>query len=139
MPRLRAANRKPEVAMPKRPTCPYCKKPAKLVDSSIIYGRSFGWLWLCNCKVGNSYVGCHAGTKRPVGTLADTQTRAMRKRANAAFDPIWRTGRMTRREAYMWLAHELGLSAEQAHIAMSDAAQCIQIIDVCKRRNEEGA
>lgn len=27
--------------------CPYCGKPTEYVDSSIIYGRSYGMIYLC--------------------------------------------------------------------------------------------
>jgi transposase-like protein len=31
--------------------CQYCKKPAKFVDSKIIYGKSYGMIYLCKeCK-----------------------------------------------------------------------------------------
>lgn len=35
--------------------CPYCEKPAEFVDSSVIYGRSYGMIYLCR-KCG-AYVG----------------------------------------------------------------------------------
>ena len=114
--------------------CPYCGKWATCQDSSVVYGRSYGWIWICFCVPGRAYVGCHSGTKAPLGTLADMETRKFRKRAHAAFDPIWRGGVITRREAYVWLASVIDVSPEQAHIARSDAEQCRQIIQACAGR-----
>ena len=40
--------------------CPYCGKPTEFVDSSVIYGRSYGMIYLCrDCR---AYVGVHKGT-----------------------------------------------------------------------------
>lgn len=114
--------------------CPYCGKPAKCEDSSVIYGRSYGWIWLCRCLPKWSYVGCHGKTKKPLGTLANAVTREYRKRAHSIFDPVWKRGLMTRKEAYIWLGSELDLSPEQCHIARSTVEQCMRIIAACKAR-----
>ncbi len=118
----------------KKPTCPYCHKPAKCEDSSVIYGKSFGWIWICRCLHKYSYVGCHGKSKRPLGTLANHATRIARKRATAALNSVRRASLMTRQEAYIWLAGILMKSEEQSHIAMSDTEQCMQIIAACKAR-----
>jgi hypothetical protein len=34
-------------------------------------------------------VGCHKGTTKPLGRLADAELREWKKRAHAAFDPVW--------------------------------------------------
>ena len=115
-------------------TCHYCHKPAKCEDSAVVYGRSYGWIWICRCLPKWSYVGCHGKTKRPLGTLANHSTRAARRQAHNAFDPIWKRGAITRKEAYIWLAGILGKSEEQSHIARSPTEQCMQIIAACKAR-----
>lgn len=120
--------------MPRKVTCPYCHKPATCEDSYVIYGRSYGWAWICRCLPKWSYVGCHGKTKKPLGTLANEATRIARKQAKAAFDPVWRRGLMTRQEAYIWLGGILGKSEEQCHIARSTTEQCMQIIAACKAR-----
>lgn len=115
--------------------CDYCGKPARYVDSAIVYhGVSYGMIWYCpNCK---AWVGCHKGTNKPLGRLADGQLRFWKRRAHAAFDPVWRgKSRFTRRAAYEWLADEMGLSAEKTHIGMFDIAQCRRCIEICRNRN----
>lgn len=45
--------------------CPYCGAEAQLMDSEVIYGRSFGYAWVCsNFPSCDSYVGCHPSTKK---------------------------------------------------------------------------
>jgi hypothetical protein len=56
-----------------------------------------------------------------------------RARAHAAFDPLWRSGEMSRNAAYRWLANELGLSREECHISLFDRATCERVVAVCER------
>ena len=68
--------------------CPYCGQVAVLVDSSIVYGRSFGLIYLCApC---DAYVGTHKGSPRhaPLGTLANKELREARLKAHEILDPL---------------------------------------------------
>ena len=109
--------------------CPYCKSKAKLADSEVIYGRSFGMVWLCTqwpkC---NAYVGVHRATNEPLGRLADPMLREAKKKAHYAFDPLWKSGSMSRHEAYGLMAELMGIPREQAHIGMFDVQQCEDLI-----------
>ena len=47
--------------------CDYCGRQAEYVDSKIVYGKSYGMMYLCrNCM---AYVGVHKGTDKPLGRL----------------------------------------------------------------------
>ena len=60
--------------------CPYCGKPTEYVDSSIIYGRSYGMIYLCrDCR---AYVGVHKGTDQALGRLANAELREAKKEAH---------------------------------------------------------
>ena len=110
-----------------RPICPYCQKPAKLIDSAVVYrGTSYGLIW--DCRPCDAYVGVHKGTENALGTLADAETRKWRRLAHAAFDPLWQTGKMTRREAYKRLQVLADVSEQDAHISRMTAAQCMGLI-----------
>lgn len=114
--------------------CDYCGRKAELVDSKVIYGTSYGMMYLCrHC---NAYVGCHKGTDRPLGRLADAELRYWKKAAHAVFDPLWRQGRFRgqRKAAYEWLAEQMGLPVEQTHIGMFDIAQCKQAIKIVQEK-----
>ena len=103
--------------------CDYCGKPARCVDSAIVYeGRSYGPIWYC--KECQAWVGCHRGTNKPLGRLANAELRRMKRLAHASFDKLWRgKSAFTRRAAYEWLAEEMGLPVEQTHIGMFDVEQ----------------
>lgn len=108
--------------------CPYCGKNAGLTDSKKIYGKSFGMIYLCfPCE---AYVGVHERTYKPLGTLANQELRICRRVAHDVFDKLWKDEHMTRKDAYGWLAHALGLPVKDAHIAMFDLDLCKKVITV---------
>lgn len=113
--------------------CPYCGERAEFVDSKIVYGKSYGKIYLCRKCL--AYVGVHKGTDKPLGRLANAELRYWKKAAHAAFDPIWKYGRFRgyRNAAYGWLAGRMGLSVEETHIGMFDVAQCKKAIQICRK------
>lgn len=114
--------------------CDYCGRLAEFVDSKVVYGRSYGKIYLCrNCM---AYVGVHKGTDVPLGRLANAELRYWKKAAHAAFDPLWKRGpfRYHRDVAYGWLARKMGLPFEQTHIGLFDVSQCKKAVRIC--RNE---
>lgn len=109
--------------------CPYCGAEAVWRDSSVVYGQDYGKVWICsNYPACDAYVGCHGGTKTPLGRMANAELRAWKKKAHAAFDPLWQRGRMDRSEAYGWLAAELALPSAECHIGMFDIEMCERVI-----------
>ncbi|KYC41175.1 hypothetical protein WA1_03560 [Scytonema hofmannii PCC 7110] len=119
--------------------CPYCGSSVSNVDASVVYQvPGYGRLWLCdNYPVCDAYVGAHSQNNAPKGTLANRQLRHWRRNAHACFDPIWKSGKMSRKKAYKWLCEQMGLTREKAHIAMFDEQQCRQLIKLCFLRNEQ--
>jgi hypothetical protein len=85
------------------------------------------------CKPCDAYVGCHPGTIKPLGRLADAQLRTLKRMAHAEFDPIWKDGLITRGQAYSWLAGELGMEKSSCHIGEFSEERCIQVIKACKK------
>lgn len=121
--------------------CPYCGKDVVLKSATFIYpnhkkAKYWGKVWVCsdypNC---DAYVGCHKGTDIPKGRLANEKLRFYKKEAHKQFDPIWKSGLMSRREAYKWLASMMNLSLDDCHIGMFDISDCQKVIDICKRQD----
>lgn len=115
--------------------CDYCGRRAELVDSKVIYGKDYGHkVYLCRPCM--AYVGCHKGTTKPLGRLANAELREWKKRAHAAFDPLWQYGRFKgyRNAAYAWLADRMGLPVKETHIGIFDVSQCKRVVAIC--RNE---
>jgi hypothetical protein len=115
------------------PVCPYCGEFSKLVDGSVIYPHRpdlFAKKFY-QCAPCDAYVGCHDGTTKPLGRLANAALRAAKKRAHAAFDPIWKSGQKKRGSAYAWLADRLGIDKQDCHIGMFDVDQCRRVVEIC--------
>jgi hypothetical protein len=113
-------------------TCPYCGKPARFFQSSERFynGRDYGPLWACvPC---GAWVGCHKGTVTPLGRLADKALRAAKIRVHNAFDPLWRSGMMSRSAAYGYLAMQLDLTPSACHIGYFDIETCDRVVQICK-------
>lgn len=83
----------------------------------------YGGRWSCPA-LGCTVVAWEGQTSTP----ADQETRDARRAAHDAFDPLWRSGRMRRREAYARLAKFLGISKARCHIGMFGLDRCKQVL-----------
>jgi hypothetical protein len=131
--------------------CDYCSQPAPLVTGKEVFPHRPD-LWekkFYQCKPCDAHVGCHpaAATKGggmgdgtvPLGRLANPELRRAKTAAHAAFDPIWRTGPLKRREAYVWLSQQLRIPFKDCHIGMFDLDQCRAVVAACLRHHNEEA
>lgn len=126
--------------------CPYCGNPAALATGSVVYphrkdlaSKQFWW-----CEPCDAYVGCHTqgawtyidGQKvisdgtLPLGRLANRELRRAKNAAHYSFDPIWREGGITRREAYALLAGMLQIPVTDCHIGWFDVVLCEKTVKV---------
>ena len=51
--------------------------------------------------------------------------------AHGAFDPLWKSGTLSRRSAYDWLAIQLHLPVSACHMVLFDVAMCQRVVAVC--------
>ncbi|WP_456281635.1 DUF3268 family zinc-finger domain-containing protein [Cupriavidus sp. JZ107] len=126
--------------MPKEKLCRYCKQPARLTaagDPGYPYQRDYGPVWTCSpCA---AWVGCHPGTTKPLGGLANAELREWKVKAHAAFDPLWKrkiakegcSKGHARRAGYRWLSEQLGLPIEKTHIGYMSVDECRRVVEVC--------
>ena len=109
------------------PKCPYCRQDARLLgweEPGYPYPENWGPAW--KCAPCDAYVRCYRGTTKPLGTLADAETRHWRSLAHRAVDPFWQGVQMSRSAVYRWMAQVLGV--EEAHIGELDPAGCQRVI-----------
>lgn len=111
--------------------CPYCKQKSEYVDSKIIYGKSYGFIYYC--KKDGAYVGVHKGTNEALGRLANAELRKAKKDAHEYFDKIWKLEIMKRNEAYKWLSEKLKLEPEYTHIGMFGVKTCKDVVFFSKQ------
>lgn len=130
-------------------TCLYCGNAATLVNGLAIYPHRLDLadlkFWKCEpCK---AYVGCHKKGARisrsqvsdgtvPLGRLANAELRTWKSRVHEVFDPIWRSGGMTRGTAYTWLATKMGIHKDNCHVGMFDVEQCKRAVEICEKHQE---
>lgn len=122
--------------------CPYCGAKTEYIDSSYIYGRSYGMVYIC--KPCDAYVGVHKGTDISLGRLANKHLRRAKKDAHLYFDQIAKTslinkiwpeylsGVNNRNKAYKWLSKQLNIPEEICHIGMFDIEQCNAVVKLCR-------
>lgn len=127
-----------------KPACDYCQQPAQLVTGAVIYPHrpDLRDLSFWSCEPCGAYVGCHKKGARvggvvsdgtlPLGRLANAELRRAKSEAHAAFDPIWKSGRMRRGKAYRWLANRMGIEVDACHIGMMDVADCRRVAAIAK-------
>ena len=108
--------------------CPYCNKPTKYINSSVVYGADYGMIYYC--RPCDAWVGVHKGTDTALGRVADGALRKAKITAHIAFDKLWKQGFMTRKKAYKWLGKELGLPPEFTHIGYFSVSSCIKVIKI---------
>lgn len=116
--------------------CPYCSSKTKLIDSKEIYGKSYGYAYIC--KDCNAYSGCHHGGTLSYGMIANYDLREMRKKTHELFDVLWlNRSPKTRAKLYRQLSKFLGIDFTKTHIGMFNLSLCkktimFTIIKKCK-------
>lgn len=69
--------------------------------------------------------------------MTDQAVRNARKSAHTAFDPLWKSKKMSRNAAYVWLATALGLSAKECHMEHFDEEICAKVIELVRQKLAE--
>ena len=116
--------------------CPYCEKETEYVQSTEVYDRDYGMIYLC--RPCGAWVGVHKGTDAAKGRLANAELRDWKIKAHASFDKLWKRylqlgtpKHKARNSAYQWLADRMGIEAKDAHIGMFDIEECKNTISLC--------
>lgn len=124
--------------------CPFCKRQAPLVESAVAYGRDYGRL-VYYCEDCDASVGCHAGTTKPLGTMAKAELRTLRSAVHRLFDPIYKklhearqrkdpsfSRSKARKECYARLAERMGMPVDVCHIGNFNEDQCRRAIEIIR-------
>lgn len=112
--------------------CPYCGSPVVYRSADGIYRENSRDVMLYVCShypECDAYVRAHAGTRKPVGKLANHELRALRRTAHQYFDRLYLTGLMTKQDAYRWLADLISAPLSEAHIGYLGEYYCKRVIE----------
>jgi hypothetical protein len=80
------------------------------------------------CDACGNYVGCHYKTKestRPLGCIATPEILDARKRLHRLLDPLWKNGKINRKEAYKYVSDRLGYQYHNGEIKTLEEARNI--------------
>lgn len=122
------------------PNCDYCGNISLRATGADIYPRrpDLASKVMFVCWPCGAWVGCHPGTDKPLGRLANQSLRAAKMDAHAAFDPLWRgKPKGERGRAYAWLADQLGIPQGDCHIGMFDVETCKRVVAICAQRGAD--
>lgn len=137
----RKALRRVKNPLPAPDNCRYCgpSTPVFIGHHAEVYnGRSYGeWPYVYLCESCGAYVGLHPFTDIPLGTLADAQLRDARKKHKTVFHEVMQAAGMDRRQAYRWLAGELGIQVGACHWGWFEIEDCVKAGAICQARLEE--
>ena len=115
-------------------TCQYCGKPLEYAKGKLVYMTpAYAQINIVVCSgypECDSYVGCHTGTLIPMGSVANSELRALRRLTHEVFDHQWETGRISRARAYKEMSKIKGL--EPFHIGEFTKEQCELLISTIK-------
>ena len=109
-------------------------------DAGYPYQRDYGPMWVCTpC---GAWCGCHPGTEKALGGLANAELRAAKIAAHAAFDPLWRakmekedcSKSHARKSGYHWLSQQLGIPYKKTHIGYMNLDECRRVVEICNTR-----
>ena len=109
------------------PICPYCENESKKCTGLEIFPERKDLMdkIFYRCISCDAHVGCHPGTDKPLGSLADSNLRSLRSKLHSIFDPLWKEGIWgTRRQAYLKLSYLLGIELNECHIGKFNVDQC---------------
>ena len=117
--------------------CPYCGSRALLRPASVVYGSKAAdptapYYVCARFPACDAYVAAHRDNRLSMGTLADRDLRCKRIEAHKAFNRLWETGLMSKKQAYRWLQAKLGLPEQEAHIGRFSLFRCEQVIRLCE-------
>lgn len=122
--------------------CNYCGRVAELVSGREIYPNrpDLHAKLFYACKPCGAWVGTHPRTKdykhlegKPLGLLANAEMRKKRHEAHLVFDPLWMRGKMTRQQAYKWLAGKLCIPTAKCHLSQLSLETLDQVIEICQK------
>lgn len=119
----------------------FCGSSAKLGNNSTIYGKVFGHgkVYICSrfpkCR---GYVGAHADG-RPLGTIVNAETKALRMRVHALIDPLWREARngrsrsRNRGSVYGWMRRIMDFKERPFHVGELSKAECLVALEMIEK------
>ena len=120
--------------LPTPALCPCCEgRDIVIKGHEALYGRNYSdWPWVYFCQGCDAYVGLHPFTSIPLGTLADQDTRRARSHCKVPFEALYKTGKLSRDQAYEQLAQQLGIDKAACHFGWFNSEMCYKAAEAAR-------
>lgn len=115
--------------------CPECGAPMVLKTTTRYTYRSGAPRKFYGCSkwpACNATHGAHESGE-PLGIPANAETKVARIKAHDAFDLLWKSGAMTRKDAYRLMRELMGMTAEECHIGRFSKDECERLVEALER------
>jgi hypothetical protein len=73
----------------------------------------------------------------PMGVPGNKETGKARDYAHSEFDKLWKSGRVSRIQAYVILRRIMGMTTQEAHIGRFTKDQCLYLITQLKKLGDK--
>lgn len=84
------------------------------------------------CDTCGNYVGCHWKTSnptQPLGCIATPEILEARKKIHALLDPMWKSGKIKRQQAYAYISHRIGKTYHNGELrSLEEAREAYKIV-----------
>lgn len=102
----------------------------RLTDGKEIYPHrnDLGSFPFWKCDQCGGHVGCHHKTKnrtKPLGCIPSPEIKDARRKLHALIDPIWKSGKMSRKSIYKHLSKAIGREYHTAEIRSIQEARIV--------------
>lgn len=91
--------------------CCKCEKEreCECVGGNVIYPHrpDLANKWFYRCPECKQYIGCHPGTKNPLGVIPTQEMKKARMIIHDLIDPLWKKGIISRGKLYRLMSKEL--------------------------------
>lgn len=93
--------------------CCTCRKEldCELVKGDVIYPQrqDLSHLNFYRCPNCKQYIGCHPNSIKPLGVIPTQEMKKARIIIHSMIDPLWKSGKISRKKLYRLIAKELGI------------------------------
>jgi hypothetical protein len=87
------------------------------------------------CDTCGAFVGTHKGVWEPLGCLATPEIKRWRKQIHALLDPLWHSGKISRKRLYKRISREIGHEYHTGDISSAEEGK--RIYEVVKAIKDE--
>ena len=117
------------------PCCPFCDRTASITTADDFYKTTKKYnscVWFCaHCE--RVYVTTYEGTSTPKGTLADDETRRLRRICHLVTEYKKKEERLSHERYYEWIATIIHVPTHEAYIGYLSLDKCRELVKSVNR------